>query len=225
MKPGIDLLEKIISIEWDMFTSVNKDEEPTSCQKNPTTFEGMRTAQFSAWSLPAAQAYLCDLETARQTGRNLIEEKYIYMMKTTEPEQYAALLPRVTPPVESALSLAQEVSAILLKQMRTLFEDYPYISGQGRPLYSEADCYNIVSVETYQLCELMTYSVKTLAALKGHITALEKNSVSLAQVILENTVRFYGYETLDTAESATRKLAQAAQNARKKVEQPRSDTE
>ena len=127
------------------------------------------------------------------------------MMKTTEPEKYAALLPRVTPPVESALSLAREVLVILLEQTRVLFEDYPYISGQGRPLYSESDC-GTVSVETYQLCELMTYSEKTLAGLKDHITALEKNGVPLARVILENTVRFYGYKTLDAAESAAEEL-------------------
>ena len=184
-----------------MFTSLNDGEARADCQEDRVTFEGMRTAQFREWSPQAADAYLNELNTARLNGRNLVEEKYIHMMRTTEPSKYNALLPRVQLPSDAARELAYEVSDLLLEQTRALFLNYPYVSGQGRPLYSTLD-YSGISVETYQLGELLTYSEKTLAALKEHIIALEKTGVSLAHSILENTVGFYGYDSLDSAEAA-----------------------
>lgn len=198
-----ETIKKIVEIEWEMFTSVNEGEPHASCQDDRLTFEGMRAAQFREWSLHAAVEYLDDLQTARAAGRNLAEEKYIHMMKTTEPSRYSALLSRVVMPTDSARALAQEINAILIGQTRLLYESYPYVSGQGRPLYSAFD-YNGISVETYQFGELLTYSEKTLSALKEHVLALEKSNISLARRILESTVRFYGYDSLDSAESATK---------------------
>jgi len=208
MDENREMIEKIIGIEWDMFVSVNDGEEPASCQEDRVTFEGMRKAQFSAWSPDTAASYLDDLESAQQGGRNLVEEKYIHMMKTTEPIRYESLLPRVKMPSSTANALAQEVSDIMLEQTRLLFEYYPYVSGHGRPLYSALD-YGGISVETYQLGELLTYSEKTLAALKEHALALKEAGKSLAREILENTVKFYGYESLDAAEMATRERIDA----------------
>ena len=203
------VVEQIIALEWEMFTSVNDGEARASCQDDRVTFEGMRVAQFGQWSPEAAASYLEDLEAACLCGRNLAEEKYIHMMRTTEPSRYNALLSRITATSDTIRSLAQEISDILLEQTRVLFEDYPYTSGQGRPLYSTFD-YAGISVETYQLGELLTYSEKTLTALKTHITELEKKGESLAYRILENTVKFYGYESLDKAEAATKERADKA---------------
>jgi len=198
-KPGI--IDKIVSIEWSMFTSVNEGKDRASCQEDRKTFIGMRAAQFSAWPLKALASYLDDLEKARQNGRNLLEEKYIHMMKTTDPSRYGALLSRVTQPTGISRALAREAADKLLEQTRALFEKYPHVSGRGRPLYSTLDKEG-ASIETYQLCELLTYSEATLAALCEHIAALEKDGVSLARVIFENTVMFYGYDSLETAEAA-----------------------
>ena len=200
------LIDSIISLEWDMFTCVNEGEDPASCQEDYTTFQGMRNAQFIAWSADAAESYLSDLEIAKNEARNLAEAKYIHMMKTTEPSKYDALISRVKMPSPSAEELAREVSDFLLEQTRVLFEDYPYVSSQGRPLYSTFD-YAAVSVETYQLGELLTFSEKTLEALKAHIIALQEKGVSLARVILENSVSFYGYKSLDAAEAVTKERA------------------
>ena len=197
------IIENIVSLEWEMFTAVNEGEARANCQEDRITFDGMRTAQFSAWPAEAITSYQDDLLNARQCGRNLVEEKYIHMMETTEPARYAALLTRVAVPSDAVRSRAHEVADILLEQTRILFENYPYISGNGRPLYSALDFCSI-SVETYQFSELLTYSEKTLLALGEHVAALEKSGVSLARVILENTVRFYGYESLDTAEKAAK---------------------
>ena len=204
MKENNSAVNEIISLEWEMFTAVNEGEARAACQDDRETFEGMRAAQFGEWSADACEAYLTDLKSARLTGRNLIEEKYIHMMKTTEPAMYEALLARVVLPADSVRALAEEVSRILLEQTCELFDEYPYVSGQGRPLYSTFD-YNGVSVETYQLGELLTYSEKTLIALKDHVEDMKNNGVSLARRILEATVKFYGYDSLEKAEAATSK--------------------
>ena len=198
-----DFIRKIVDIEWAMFTSVNEGEARADCQDDRVTFNGMRIAQYDAWSPETVISFLNDMENARMNGRNLVEEKYIHMMKTTEPARYSALFERITVPTDNASALAKEVSDILLEQTRVLFEDFPYVSGHGRPLYSTLD-YGEISVETYQLSELMTYSEKTLATLLAHVKELAKAGVSLARVILENTVKFYGYESLDMAEAATK---------------------
>ena len=201
-----ELIGRIVSIEWEMFSSVNENESRAMCQEDRATFEGMRIAQYKAWSPETISSYLDDMEDAQKNGRNLVEEKYIHMMKTTQPTQYAALLPRAAPVSDEAMTLAGSISEILLEQTRVLFEDYPFVSGRGRPLYSMQDGADI-SVETYQLSELMTYPVKTLAALKDHITALNEDGKSLARMILENTVSFYGYKSLDEAEASIRERA------------------
>jgi len=196
-----EIIDKIVSIEWSMFTSVNEGKDRANCQKDRNTFIGMRTAQFSAWPLNAVASYLDDLEKARHNGRNLVEEKYIHMMKTTEPSQYEALLSRVTKPTDVSRGLARKVTDKLLEQTRVLFEKYPHLSGRGRPLYSTLDKWD-TSIETYQFCELLTYSEATLAALDEYIAALEKGGNSLARAIFENTVMFHGYDSLETAEAA-----------------------
>jgi hypothetical protein len=99
-------------------------------------------------------------------------------------------------------ALATEVSALLLEETHALYDAYPWLTGHSRPLYSEFDSV-ATSVETYQLSELLTYSEKTLSALKGHILSLADGGRSLARMIMENTVRLYGYQSLDSAESAS----------------------
>ena len=209
MEANRELVDRIVALEWDMFVSVNEGEEKASCQEDFHTFKNMRDAQFLAWSETAARSYLSDLETARGEGRNLIEAKYIHMMRTTEPSKYEALLPRILRPAESEELLAHEISDMLLEQTRLLFEEFPYVAGQGRPLYSMFDNY-AVSIETYQLGELLTYSENTLTALKSHILELQENNIALARTILENTVAFYGYRSLETAEAATAERAAKA---------------
>ena len=197
------IIERITQIEWEMFVSVNEGEERASCQEDRPSFEAMRFAQFETWPFDAVESYLGDLNAALSCGRNLVEEKYIHMMKSTEPSQYAALLPRIRTPSEEAASLAHEVSDLMLEQTRLLFELYPYIAGHGRPLYSTFD-YSGTSVETYQLGELLTYSEKTLMALKRYLTEPDSPGSTLARDILENTIKHYGYESLETAEAATK---------------------
>ena len=83
-----EIIERIVDIEWYMFSAVNEGGPRASCQEDRPSFYGMRKAQFLAWPLNARASYLGDLEAAKRERRNLVEEKYIHMMRTTEPVEY-----------------------------------------------------------------------------------------------------------------------------------------
>ncbi len=203
------MIDKLISLEWKMFSSVNEGGPKADCQEDPDTFYGMRYGQFSAWNDETVKSYLDDVEKATETGRNLAMEKYIHMMKSTQPSQYAILVERCVYPNDEQIELAEKITKKMIEQTVILHKEYPYVSGAGRPLYSSADFRGFISVETYQKGELYTYSLHTLKALWDHLCTLEKNGQSLARNILENSVMHYGYKTLDDAEKAQRKYAES----------------
>jgi hypothetical protein len=200
-------IDDIVLIEWEMFQAVNEGGPRADCQNDRRTFEGMRRAQFLAWSDESRQAYFEDLTNAVRDGRNLVAEKYIHMMASTSPAQYAQLARNIPLPNTMQESLAREISDKLLKQTANLHKTYPHLAYSGRPLRADMDISGVISIETYQLGELFTYSENTLRLLKDHLLSLEKEGRSLAAEILENTVRFYGYTSLESAEAAVKARA------------------
>ena len=203
-------IDRLIAMEWEMFHSVNEGGPKASCQEDPETFYGMRNAQFNSWDEATLDSYYDDVEKAAASGRNLVMEKYIHMMKTTQPEEYRALLPRVVYPSEQARVLARKITDKMIEQTKVLHEQYPNVSGAGRPLRSSEDFRGFTSVETYQLGELYTYSLHTLQCLWDHFCRLEAKGKSLARIILEHTVAHYGYDSLDKAEEVNRRHAEIA---------------
>ncbi|MCL2337416.1 MAG: DUF4125 family protein [Firmicutes bacterium] len=195
-------LDEIIRLEWDMFQAVNEGGPRAACQNDKATFDIMRRAQFAAWPEDIRLSYLDDLRSAKLAGRNLVKEKYIQMMKFTMPAAYKNLQSMITPPTKAAKQLAQDICGKLVVQNAELDTLYPYLSGKGRPLYATGDRQDVTSFETYQLGELLTYSEKTLVLLNGYIEQREQaGNGSLAYDILSNTVRYYGYDTLEAAET------------------------
>ncbi|MDR2502035.1 MAG: DUF4125 family protein [Oscillospiraceae bacterium] len=201
-----ELIDGIVLLEWNMFQSVNEGNGArASCQDDEATFRAMRRAQFLSWSEPCADSYFKDLTFAASEDRNLIAEKYIHMMKTTSPSQYEKLLAAIKPPGAEICELAARICAELVAQTAALRKKYPYVAGAGRPLYSEEDFSGVVSVQTYQYGELLTYSAQTLRRLEAHIAALKSEGQSLAEEILRRTAEYYGYTSLEQAENAQRK--------------------
>lgn len=199
---NILLINDLIRMEWNMFSSVNEGGPKADCQQDPITFEGMRKAQFISWDNDTLESYYNDVKNAEIIGRNLIMEKYIHMMQYTQPEQYSQLLTRVVYPSDEAIAIAEKITYEMIKQTAPLHKKYPYVSGSGRPLYATEDYKGFISVETYQKGELYTYSFNTLSCLWKHINDLKLTGVSLAKIILENSVKHYGYSSLEQAEAS-----------------------
>lgn len=204
-----ELITRLLDKEFVMFHAVNGDGEKADCQNDRQTFDMMRRAQFSAWSMEACESYYQDVLEAERTGRNLCAEKYIHMMKSTAILQYERLKDRLTFPDARGSELVGLINGKMIEQTAALFEKYPYVSGAGRPLYSTQDLGSTTSIETYQRGELMTYSTRTLELLYKHLCELEAKGESLAEKILQGSVCSYGYANLEEAEAETRKRAEA----------------
>lgn len=192
------LIRDIIEKEWNMFHNVN-GEDRASCQEDPRTFEIMRRGQYEAWSEEAVRSYHADLCAAEAEGRNLAREKYIRMMRSTDPAGYEAFrgeLPPVSPEKEA---LAAELWQKYLAQTLRMRERYPYLALGGRPT-TAAEEQGWASVETYQTCEALTYSEDTLRALLRHVDALEAQGIDLVFEIQKNSVLGLGFQSMDEAE-------------------------
>lgn len=197
----MNLIDEIIASEWEMFQATQNNGGRASCQENYKTFYGMRYGQCISWSEDVRLCYMKDLKTAQANGRNLIAEKYLRMMESTHPEEYLAqkhLLPNLS---ESLKWFADTICAIIIAQTVPLRESYPLVGNAGRPLYSHEDSPYATSVETYQRGELYTYSEETLQALHHQINEQQQNNISMAKNILENTIKSYGFDTLENAEN------------------------
>ena len=200
-----EMKEKIIAKEWLMFQETENAGGRASCQDNYPAFEGMRMGQFDAWSDDVLTAYLEDVTLAESEGRNLIAEKYLRMMEETHPAEYEMQKDLLPPTSVSQYKVAAEICEIILRQSAVMMQKYPIVAAAGRPLHKGEVGKLGTSIETYQMGELMTYSEKTLTALLARVRALESEGVSYSEKILENSVKFYGYTSLDQAEEAQRR--------------------
>lgn len=209
MKPEKETIDRIIEQEWTMFHSVNADTgELAWCQNDFKTFDGMRRGQYEAWDEQTCRCYLQDVTDAVREGRNLAEEKYVYMMRSTAPEEFELLTDRVRPVDCEKSTLAEEITAKLIEQTVALRAQYPYVGRTGRPLRSASDTKEVVSVETYQLSELLTYSHATLRTLRNHLIELEREGISLAKEIQQNSLKTYGFRTMEEAEEYVKRQAE-----------------
>lgn len=196
------LISQIVEIEWNMFTNVNNEGGRASCQDDYPTFSIMRRSQFEEWSVEALACYLRCLNSAVDEGRNLITEKYAHMMKSTAPERYREIEAFIRHPQGEALDTAERICAVLVAQTAEYAMKYPKMALQGRSLYSADDSEYNTSIETYQRSELYTYSAETLKALEECILAKKAQGINFAESILLNTVRKYGFDSIERAEAA-----------------------
>ena len=106
---------EILGKEWEMFHNVN-GEERASCQNNKPMFVAMRRGQYDIWSEEALASYENDLDRARDEGRNIAREKYINMMKSTDPAGYEIAKAELPEYSEEKVRLTDEIWGILGRQ-------------------------------------------------------------------------------------------------------------
>lgn len=93
---------------------------------------------------------------------------------------------------------------IHVQSMERLAARYPRVIGRGRPIRRQVDSPQVTSSETYLWGELQTYSQKMLDLLTAYIEQLARVGQNLDEIILQNTVAYYGYANLEDAENALR---------------------
>ena len=76
-------IEKLIQMEWEDFQKVNNEGGRASCQDDQETFFIMRRSHFAPWTEELIDCVQADMDRAHEQGRNLVMEKYAWMMAST----------------------------------------------------------------------------------------------------------------------------------------------
>lgn len=195
------IVEQIVKIEWEMFQNVRNTGGRAACQDDFETFDVMRKSQFLTWELPLLESYWKDLQEGKMQGRNLVMEKYAYMMESTTPEEYEAIadgLPQIS---EEKQNMIEQIVAIQVGWREEFAEKYPHLSKKARIIHTSEDTLYDISFETYLRGELKTYSMETLVRYGRCVVALVQEKKNMTEEIMRHTTRLYGYPTLEEAEA------------------------
>lgn len=196
----MNIIGKIVKLEWEMFQKVRNTGGRASCQDDFETFDIMRKSQFSVWREDVLNSYWKDLTEGEKQGRNLIMEKYAYMMESSSKEEYETIkddLPLVS---EEKAKIIEGVVSIQVEWREEFSSNYPYLSKQARLIHTSEDEENNISFETYLRGELKTYSLETLVRYATMVVDFAKQGINMVEEIMRQTAKYYGYATIDEAE-------------------------
>lgn len=196
------LVKELVSYEWTAFDKVQGMDGRASCQEDFETFEIMRSSQFLVWPIALRESYMADFQEALQQGRNLITEKYAFMMKSTDPDNFKAMEGRLPTISAEKAELIEKVVAAQMKCVLALQPKYPKFVNQGRSLHSSEDSLYNTSYETYLRGELCSYSQKTVSLYYDMLTKNEEDGKNTARLYMESVASQYGYPDLDAAEAS-----------------------
>lgn len=190
---------RLIQREWPLFQSVQGIGGPSACQSDKRTFYIMRMSQFMTWPLSALKSYEEDLKLAEAEGRNLLTEKYAYMMCISEPGQHQILedsLPGIT---QSKQDLIVQIVSVIMVWASEMEQQFPWLMKASRPISSGQDT-QMVSIETYTKGELSTYSERTLTMLLRYYQEAKASGKNLHKAALERMISYYGYDSMTQAD-------------------------
>lgn len=195
-----EIIEDIVQKEYAMLDKVNNTGGRAWCQDHFDAFRLMRASQFLVWPDQILESYLDDLKDAEKTGRNLLFEKYAWMMMFALPEEFEKV-EHVLPVFSTdKIRRMEETVGIQVAWAGEFAESYPFIGGQGRPIYSSQDKPNNTSVETYMRGELATYSDRTETLYHDFVLRCKTEGRNLTTEVRQNQLRFQGWDSLEQAE-------------------------
>lgn len=195
------LIESILELEWEMFQNTQNIGGRASCQDDKKTFFRMRESQWTVLSDEVLEGCYRELKTAADQGRNMIAEKYGYMMKSYDPEGYAAIADMLPQKSHSERELTERIVSAYMEWNEELIKQIPCILGNGRPLRSCEDQIGDVSLETYMRGELLTFSEAVLQKYWNYVQRCRIQNVNLSRRTYEALARSYGYQSLEKAEA------------------------
>ena len=187
---------QIISEEYQMFSNVQNIGGRASCQDDFDTFYIMRSAQHSIFGMRTLESYFNDIREAQMEGRNLIAEKYSWMMEETDPAWFAEKLKPYLPKAsERKMLLAERMTQVFMGCYESVKEKYPNMLAFGRSPYDNQDG---ASIQLYFSSELKTWSEATLLlACQDIISHLEGHQNPVC-MIYEKMMDLYSHMALET---------------------------
>ncbi|MCR5310295.1 MAG: DUF4125 family protein [Lachnospiraceae bacterium] len=196
-----ELVKETARTEFDAFDKVKNEGGRADCQNDWYTFSIMRESQYMTWTKTMLLQYLYDFKRELSYGHNLITEKYGRMMESTAPEKYEEIkdhFPLISPEKKSVI---EAIVGIQVGWMHEFTEKYPKLGNRARSVDTFDDNIVNTSYETYLRGEISTYSDKMLQLYGAFIASLAGAGENLAEKTMENSVKFYGYESLKDAEA------------------------
>ncbi|MBQ8978320.1 MAG: DUF4125 family protein [Oscillospiraceae bacterium] len=196
----VNTAEKIIALEWDMFDRVQNVGGRADCQDDRETFSIMRKSQYYCFDGDLLDSIYSDFAAAYRDGRNVITEKYGYMMKYTVPEEYAKIEGQLPPVGDMKSQIIDAIVPIQVGWMEDFAQRYPHLAANARFIHSYDDTASSTSYETYLRGELSTYSDDTVALYGALVARTAQSGGNLAEMIMDRSVHMYGYRSLEEAE-------------------------
>lgn len=194
------VIEKILDLEWEMFQDTQNVGGRASCQDDRQTFYLMRESQWKVMPESVLQQYYFDLCEAKKQGRNMVAEKYGYMMENYDPEGFAKIQSLLPSKSEKETQLVEQIVGIHMDWYEEIQKQFPHILSNGRNLRSSEDQIGDVSIETYLRGELKTYSEISLEACLFFLEECEKQGRNLVRENYQEMAKAYGYKSLPDAE-------------------------
>lgn len=181
----IELIDKIIELEWKYFTNLNNIGSRASCQDNKEDFIIMRKAQWLTLNEEILFSYLNDLKTY-----NPLWEKYARMMKYNSPNEYEKIKNNLSEISLEKEMLVEKIMTIYMKLEKEFFNSFPLYASMSRPLNSVDDDNIETSIETYLKGELLSYSLNTL---KLYLCYIENKKENIVIENMDNIAKLQGF--------------------------------
>ena len=202
VKTDQELAGEIAKLEFEAFDKVHNEGGRASCQNDWFTFSIMRKSQYLTWDHMMLMQYLYDFHREYNRGHNLIEEKYGRMMESTAPEKYEEIKNNFPPLSEDKKRIIEQICDMQVAWMEEFAGEYPVLADNARSIHTSEDNPFNTSYETYLRGELGTYSDKMLELYGRYIVEYARRGKNPAKDIMENSVRMYGYSSIDEAEES-----------------------
>lgn len=195
-----ELVGEIAKLEFEAFDKVHNEGGRASCQNDWVTFSIMRKSQYLTWNRLMLMQYLYDFHREYHRGHNLIEEKYGRMMESTAPEKYEEIKNNFPPLSEDKKRIIEQICSMQVAWMEEFAEKHPALANNARSIHTSEDNPFNTSYETYLRGELGTYSDKMLELYGRYIVEYARLGQNPAKDIMTNSVRMYGYNSIEEAE-------------------------
>ena len=194
-------VQELLDLEWRLFDADPQAGQRSAQPEDREQFQLSRSAQLAVWSPELRESWRQDLLSALAEGRNLINEKYIYMLERVDHEQYAELKSNLPEASMEKLWLVDWICQAQIAWREVLVKKYPYLTRNSRAVHRSEDIRGSVSFETFTRGELMACSVNTLRLYARQVEHAQKAGKNLCEDILENTVQQLGFDSLELADN------------------------
>lgn len=194
------IMNTVIDTEWEMFQNVRNAGGKASCQNDPDTFYIMRYSNYCVMSQMTMDKIRNDYLNAKLKERNLVMERYAYMMAETHPDYFKEYLQPFLPVVSTVKNgLVESCMECYIRFQKEFIKRYPGYAAKGRPM--EGTAQPGVSVVTYMRGELKTYSEDTLESFLKDLRSADQTDHNLVEAVQKATVGFYGYRSIEEAQT------------------------